>query len=429
MTPDIVIVGVNHRTAPVEVRERLALADGRLDDAHRRLLGFEPVKETVLVCTCNRVEVVAYADDVAAATDCITHFLAEEHGMPREQFESHLYRYCGRTAVQHLFRVAASLDSMVIGEPQILGQLKEFYARAATVGAVRTVLHRCFHKSFSVAKRVRTETGIASKAVSVSSAAVELARNIFDRLEDKTAMLIGAGEMSELAARHLLSGGIGSMIVTNRTFDRAVELAREFRGTPVPYEHFPRYLPLADVVIGSTAAPHHVLLPPLVHDALRERKQRPMFLIDLSVPRAFDPAINEIDNVYLYDIDDLADLSEENLAERQREAGKAELIIEAEVDKFWRWLNGLDAVPTIVALRERVENIRCRELEKTLGALKDLTPRQREALDALTSAIVKKILHSPIMHLKRQDAEVESFYVDAVRRLFDLEDFDEKEDQ
>ncbi len=428
MTPDIVIVGVNHRSAPVEVRERLALADGRLDEAHRRLLGFDPVKETVLVCTCNRVEVIAYADDVSVANDCITQFLAEEHGMPPEQFESHLYRHRGRDAVQHLFRVASSLDSMVIGEPQILGQLKEFYSRAAAVGAVRTVLHRCFHKSFTVAKRVRSETGIAGKAVSVSSAAVELARNIFDRLEDKTAMLIGAGEMSELAARHLLSGGIGSMIVTNRTFDRAVELAREFRGTPVPYEHFPRYLPLADVVIGSTAAPHHVLTPPAVQEALRERKQRAMFLIDLSVPRAFDPAINDLQNVYLYDIDDLADLSEGNLAERQREAGKAELIVEAEVDKFWRWLNGLDAVPTIVALRQRVETIRRREIEKTVGSLKDLTPRHRDALEALTSAIVKKILHSPIMHLKRQDADSESFYVDAVRRLFDLEQVDDKED-
>jgi glutamyl-tRNA reductase len=264
---------------------------------------------------------------------------------------------------------------MVVGEPQILGQLKDFYARAAAAGAVRTVLHRCFHKSFSVAKRVRSETGVASKAVSVASAAVELARNIFDRLEDKTAMLIGAGEMSELAARHLLSSGIGTMIITNRTFDRAVELAREFKGTPVPLEHFPRYLPLADVIIGSTGAPTFVLTPALVHDALRERKQRAIFLIDLSVPRAFDPAINDLDNVYLYDIDDLSGISEENLAERQREAGKAELIIEAEVNSFWEWLTRLDAVPTIVALREKIEAIRRGELEKTLTALKDLPPR------------------------------------------------------
>jgi glutamyl-tRNA reductase len=429
MNSDIVIVGVNHRTAPVEVRERLALADGQLDEAHRRLIELGPVRETVVVCTCNRVEVVAYANDPGAAAECITGFLAERHNLPRDSFESHLYSYRGRQAVRHLFRVASSLDSMVVGEPQILGQLKEFYARAASVGTVRTVLHRCFHKSFSVAKRVRSETGVAARAVSVSSAAVELARNIFDRLEDKTAMLIGAGEMSELAARHLLGGGIGTMIITNRTFDRAVELARDFRGTPVPYEHFARYLPLADVVIGSTFAPGYVLTPALIHDALRERKQRAMFLIDLSVPRAFDPAINEIHNVYLYDVDDLGSLSEDNLAERQREAGKAELIVEAEVGRFWQWLTRLDAVPTIIALRQKMEAIRQRELEKTFSMLKDLSPRQREALEALTNAMINKILHAPVTHLKQHDPQSEAFYIDAARHLFDLEGPDDKDDQ
>ena len=217
---------------------------------------------------------------------------------------------------------------MVVGEPQILGQLKEFYGRSAAVGTAGTVLHRCFHKSFSVAKRVRTETGVATKAVSVSSAAVELASKIFDRLEDKTAMLIGAGTMSELAARHLMAHGVANMIVTNRTFDRAVELAREFRGTPVPFNDFRRYLPMADVVIGSTGADHYVLTPALVEEALRERKYRPMFLIDMSVPRNFDPRINELDNVYLYDIDDLGGVAEVNRDERGREAEKAEAIVE-----------------------------------------------------------------------------------------------------
>ncbi|HUI27590.1 MAG TPA: glutamyl-tRNA reductase, partial [Candidatus Kryptonia bacterium] len=210
---------------------------------------------------------------------------------------------------------------------------------------------------------------------------------------------------------------------------RAIELAREFNGTPVPYEQFSRYLHLADIVIGSTAAPTHVLTSPLIHDALRERKRRAMFLIDLSVPRAFDPAINDVDNVYLYDIDDLSSVSEDNLAERQREASKAELIIETEVTKFWRWLTGLDSVPTIVALRERVETIRRRELEKTLNALKEVSPRHREALEALTGAIVNKILHAPIMHLKRSDPRSETFYLDAARRLFDLEEPDDKDDQ
>ncbi len=315
---------------------------------------------------------------------------------------------------------------MVVGEPQILGQLKDFYGRAASAGSAGAVLHRCFHKSFSVAKRVRTETGVASKAVSVSAAAVELACKIFDRLEDKTAMLIGAGTMGELAARHLLAHGIHGVIVTNRTFDRAVELAREFRGTPVPFEDFPRYLRMADVVIGSTAAEDHVLTPTQVHEVLRERKYRPMFLIDMSVPRNFDPTINDIDNVYLYDIDDLGGVAEGNREERGREAEKAEAIVEQEVDAFWKWLAALDAVPTIVALRDKIETIRKTELEKTLASLRDLPPEARQALEAMTTAIVNKILHAPITHLKDQDRQREALYLAATRRLFDIEEPDEQ---
>jgi len=321
--------------------------------------------------------------------------------------------------------VASSLDSMVVGEPQILGQLKEFYARAASVGATGTILHRCFHKAFSVAKRVRTETGIAGRAVSVSSAAVELALKIFDRLDGKTAMLIGAGKMGALAARHLVAHGVTETIITNRTFDHAVELAREFGGTPVPFEHFGKYLHLADIVIGATAATAFVLTRPVVHDVLRERKGRPVFCIDLSVPRNFDPSINELDNAYLYDVDDLAGVTEENRGERAEEAEKAEAIVTGEVDAFWLWLGHLEVVPTIVALREKAETIRRGELDKTLRALKELSPQERAALDALTTAIVNKLLHAPITRLKQRDHRTETFYVDAMRRLFDLEGSDE----
>jgi len=314
----------------------------------------------------------------------------------------------------------------VVGEPQILGQLKQFYARAASVGATGTVLHRWFHKAFSVAKRVRTETGIAGRAVSVSSAAVELAKTIFDHLEGKTAMLIGTGKMGELAARHLLANGVGSLIATNRTFERAVELARALQATPVPFDQFPRYLPMADIVIGATAAPGFVLGEQAVQEALRERKGRPMFCIDLSVPRSFDPRINGLDNVYLYDVDDLARVAEENLGERAREAEKAEHIVTEEVESFWRWLGHLEVVPTIVALRDKVEAIRLGELQKTLGQLKELPPRERQAMEAMTTAIVNKILHTPIARLKQQDKRSEAFYLDALRRLFDLEPPDEQ---
>ncbi len=425
MPHEILIVGLNHRTASVSVRERLAFVDERLDDANRRLCGLAGVDEAAVVCTCNRVEVVSCGQGDEATSADIVQFLRNEQGEPAEPLEPYLYTYRGRDAVRHLFRVASSLDSMVVGEPQILGQLKEFYARAATVGATGAVLHRCFHKAFSVAKRVRTETGIAGRAVSVSSAAVELAAKIFDRLEDKTAMLIGAGKMGELAARHLLAHGVGSVIVTNRTFDRAVELARELHATPVPFENFPKYLQMADIVIGSTGATDFVLTEQMIVDALRERKNRPMFCIDMSVPRNFDPRINGLDQVYLYDVDDLGRVAEDNRDERGREAEKAEELIAGEVDAFWRWLEHLQVVPTIVALREKVEAIRKGELQKTLAALKDLSPREREALESLTAAIVNKILHAPITRLKQRDHRSEAFYIDATRRLFDLEGADE----
>ena len=416
---DIVIVGLNHLTASVAVREQVAFADEALDDATRRLRGLAGIDEAAIVCTCNRVELVTCAGDADGAVAHMREFLLSME--PRESIERSLYTHRGRDAVRHLFRVASSLDSMVVGEPQVLGQLKAFYARAARAGTTGTVLHRCFHKAFSVAKRVRSETQIASRAVSVSSAAVELTRQIFDHLEDKTAMLLGAGKMAELAARHLLAQGVGDMIVTNRTFDRAVELARDFQATPVPFDHFPKYLQLADIVIGSTASTGFVLTPTLVQDALRERKGRPIFCIDLSVPRNFDPRINELDNVYLYDIDDLGGVAADNLDMRAREAEKAERIVIEEVDAFCRWLGHLEVVPTIVALRDKAEVIRRSELEKTLRQLKEVSPREREALESLTNAIVNKLLHAPIARLKHQDEQIALSDIDATRRLFDLD--------
>lgn len=421
MNQEILTVGLNHRTASVEVRERLALTDSQLDDANSRLRSLEGILEAVTLSTCNRVELVVCSSDSERGLAQIRRFLSQDEGGGMPDLERHLYAYRGAEAVRHLFRVASSLDSMVVGEPQILGQLKEAYARAASVGATGAILHRCFHKAFSVAKRVRTETGIAAGSVSVSSAAVELASKIFDRLDGKTALLIGAGKMGELTARHLVAHGVGSMMVTNRTFDRAVELAREFHATPVPFENYARYLHMADIIIGSTAATDFVLSDVQVHEALRERKGRPIFCIDLSVPRNFDPRINELSNVYLYDIDDLGGMAEENLDERAQEAEKAERIVDEEVGAFLRWLGQLEVVPTIVALREKMEAIRRGEIEKAPGALRGLSPEQQKALDALTSAIVNKILHTPLTCLKQHNHRGEAFYIDATRRLFGLD--------
>ena len=428
MSRTIVLVGLSHHTAPVEVRERVAFANGRLEPALRGLVARPGVQEGVIVSTCNRVEVVACGEGDAVTAE-LPAFLAEAHGLPSGELHGKLYTHRDREAVRHLFRVASSLDSMVVGEPQILGQLKEHYAVAAALGASGRVLHRCFHKSFSVAKRIRSETGIAEKAVSVGSAAVELACDIFDRFDDKTALLLGAGTMGEVTARQLLAKGVGTLMVTNRTFERATDVARDLGGVAVPFERFGRILHLADLVI-SAAGGDVLVRSPQVEDAMRERRRRPMLLVDLAVPRSIEPAVNDLDGVYLFDVDDLDGVIAENRGARATEAVRAEAIVEAEVEAFWTWLQGLDVVPTIVALREQLEGIREREVARHLAALGAVDPRQRDAIDRLTRAIVNKILHHPVTTLRRHQAERgESFYVEAARALFRLGGDDPPDDE
>jgi glutamyl-tRNA reductase len=418
----LVLVGLNHRTAPVEVRERVAFSNGQLESALRRLVGRSGVEEAAILSTCNRVELIACGADGPAIESALPDFLAAEHGLQPATLRDHLYVHVGPEAVRHLFRVASSLDSMVVGEPQILGQLKEQYALAADVGASGRVLHRCFHRSFSVAKRVRRETAVAEKAVSVGSAAVELARGIFDVFADKTAMLLGAGAMGEVTARQLLAHGVGTLFVTNRTFDRAVDVARKISGMAVPWERVGRTLPLADLVIVAASGEGYLLGRDAIDDAMRERRRRPMFVIDLAVPRAVDPAVNALDGVYLYDIDDLEGVMADNRDARAVEAAKAETIVDLEVEAFWRWFTSLDVVPTIVALRERIEAMRQQEVARALAALGDVDPRQREAVERLSQALVNKMLHGPLSVLRRHRAgREEAFYVEAARRLFRLD--------
>ncbi len=428
MSRSIVLVGLSHHTAPVEVRERVAFENGRLEPALRGLVTRPGVHEGVIVSTCNRVEVMACGEGDAVAAE-LPMFLAEAHGMPGDQLHGSLYTHRDREAVRHLFRVASSLDSMVVGEPQILGQLKEHYAVAAALGASGRVLHRCFHKSFSVAKRIRSETGIAERAVSVGSAAVELAGDIFDRFDDKTAILIGAGTMGEVTARQLLAKGVGTLMVANRTFERAADVAGELGGVAVPFERLGRMLHLGDLVV-SAAGGDIFIKPSQMEEAMRERRGRPMLLIDLAVPRSIEPAVNALDGVYLFDVDDLEGVIAENRGARASEAQRAEAIVDAEVDAFWSWLQTLDVVPTIVALRERCEGIRQREVERHLAALGAVDPRQREAVERTTRAIVNKILHHPVTTLRRhQAARGESFYVEAARGLFQLGEGDVPDDE
>jgi glutamyl-tRNA reductase len=418
------LVGVSHHSTPVALREGLALDDAAAAELGQRLLKQVPgLAECALVSTCNRVEVIGFGDRVAGDPSSIVGSLQNGRPLADDQLRSHVYMHEDRDAVRHLFRVASSLDSMVVGEPQILGQVKSFYDAAVRAGTAGAILHRVFHKAFSAAKRVRSETGIGSRNVSVSSVAVELATQIFESLSEKTALVIGAGKMAELAARHFRERGIGGLMFANRTFDRGVELARELHGTTVPFEELGRYLPMADVVIGSTAATEFLLTEAHVQEALRLRGYRPTFLIDLGVPRNFDPRINDLRNAYLYDIDDLEGVIGANREERGREATRAEAIVSAEVESFWRWFENLEVVPTIVGLRDKAERIRRGEVDRTLGSLKHLGDEERKSIEAMAEAIVNKLLHEPIARLKRiQRPDDEAVLV--ARRLFGLDDDD-----
>ncbi len=426
MQKEIIILGLNHRSAPIEVRESVAVESSYLAEALGQLRHYPSIQEGVIVSTCNRVEVVAAVSDQRLACEHIKAFLDQSRANQRlGALDEYLYTYYGADAVRHLFRVAASLDAMVVGEPQILGQLKDYYSAAQRTGAVGPILHRLFHRSFSVAKRVRTETGIASRAVSVSSVAVDLAKRIFDRFDDKTVMLIGAGKMGDLMARHLQRSGFQSLMVTNRTFERAVDLAERIHGSPILFEDFSRYLKMADLVIGCSSAPEILVDAALVEKVLKERKQEAMFFIDIGDRRNFDSRINDIDNAYLYNIDDLKSVAADNLQERSSEAEKAEGIIREEVESFGRWIISLEQVPTITALRQRFEEIGRKEMEKSLGgSLRGLSEQQKKALEDMTAAMINKMLHAPISQLRKKPQEPdddETLYIAALKKLFDLE--------
>ncbi len=423
----IIIIGLNHRTAPVEIRERLAFPPEAMGRALRGLMEKGSLKEGAILSTCNRVEVCSLARQGFQGTAEVKEFLATFHGIPPEELNGYLYHFEGDEAVKHMFRVASSLDSMVLGEPQILGQVKDAYGYGAEFRTIGPILDKFFAKTFSVAKRVRTETKVASSAVSVSYAAVELARKIFGDLSDKTVMLIGAGEMCELAARHLLSAGVRGILVTNRTFERAVKLAEEFGGTPIRFDELPVHLKRADIVLSSTGASHFIIRKQDVEEVIRVRKNRPMFFIDMAVPRDIDPDANQIDNVYVYDIDDLNNVIETNLEERQREAVKAEGIVEEEVRSFRRWLDAQQLTPTIITLRRKYEEVKNVEVAKAISMLGADDSRTRKVVESLASSLLNKILHAPIASLKKDaDGRDQMERVALVREIFDLPEASER---
>jgi glutamyl-tRNA reductase len=407
----LVLIGVNHKTAPIELRERIAISREDLPETTRALAAMPGVVECMIVSTCNRVELLAVVD---APDADLAGFLHRYFGLDPLLLAPHIYEQRGRDAVRHLFRVAASLDSMVVGEPQILGQVKEAFAVARAAGTVAGQLEHLLQSAFAAAKKVRSETEIGSNSVSIASVAVELARKIFGSLEGRTVFLVGAGKMSELAARHLVQQGAGAILVSNRTQDRAHRMAEAFQGRVIPFEQLYEVASEADIVISSTGAPHPIFRREHGQAFLHRRRNRPMFFIDIAVPRDVDPAMGKLEGIFVYDIDDLQQVAAAHMAERSREASDAETLIAGEVERFHMRQRTVNAAPAIVALQKKAEEIRMAEIERLHSRLGSLTPEQLAAVEALTRGLVNKFLHPPMQALKQAARDGDEARMDAL---------------
>jgi glutamyl-tRNA reductase len=421
--PNLVLVGVNHKTTPVEIREKLAFSQAKLEESLEELVSSPEIIENIILSTCNRVEIYARVENTERGIQLLQDFICDYHSISRGNLDQYFYSYCDNQAVEHLFRVSSSLDSMVLGEAQILGQVKDAYSIARSFSSTGMVLNQLFEKAFNVAKKVREETGIAERGVSISSAAVELAKKIFEDLENHSIMLVGTGEMAELAAKHLISYGVKTVYVASRTYERAAALAQTLNGCALNFEAFKEEMHKADIIITSTAAPTFIIQKEMMEKAIQKRKNKPIFLIDIAVPRDIAPEVNELENVYLYDIDDLQNVVNANMEERQKEAENAMDIIKHEVTKFNNWFSTLDAVPTIVEMRNRTEVMRKIEVEKNLKNMDHLSSDDKESIHLLTQSIVNKILHKPTINLKKKTQSQDGhIYLKAIRHLFHLDD-------
>ena len=426
---NLIVVGLSHKTAPVEVREQLAFSADALPEVCLALAGGYATSEAMVLSTCNRVEVYAVAKDTQAGLACISEMLSEyTAGLDVHHLNPHLYHYPGNEAIGHMFRVAASLDSMVLGEPQILGQFKDAFETALTAKSTGMVLNKIAKKAISVAKRVRTETKIAENAVSISYAAVELARKVFSDLSQQKVMLLGAGEMAELALRYLMAAGVSDVIIANRTLENAEKLAcslasceSESHIRAMRFDDYPDALHQVDIVLCSTGARDYVIGPEQVGKAIKTRKNRPMFFIDISVPRNIDPATNKLGGAYVYDVDDLQSVVQSNLEERQEEAKKALKIVDDEVEGTARWIRSLEVVPTITALKGHAESIAQKEVERVLARLSHLSEKERKLIESLGPSIINKLLHQPLSSLRREAQERDGRHmVETTRKLFAL---------
>ena len=424
---EIVLLGLNHKTAPVELRECLAFSKEEANAALKAFQKSPAIGEVILISTCNRVEILMATDDKPNAVDTVKMFLHGFKNLPVTEFEKSLYIHDGDDAIRHVFRVASSLDSMVVGEPQILGQIKEAYRTATMNKSSGVILNKLLHRTFFVAKRVRNETGIGDNAVSISYAAIELGRKIFGTLEGKKVLLIGAGEMAELAVEHLIRNRAGNIFVANRTFERGVKLAKKYEGKAIRFEEITDCLRIADIIISSTGSPDFVVKRNQVKGIMRSRRNRPLFFIDIAVPRDIDPDINRLTNSYIYDIDDLKGVVDENIEGRQQEAVKGERIVDEAVIRFREWYDNMDVVPTIIALRNKIDNIAQAEIKKTLRSLEHLSDNDCQAINRMANAMINKILHDPTLLLKRNGFHGDkSVYIDITRKLFKLDDYTEE---
>lgn len=421
----IIVVGLNHKTAPVEVREKFSFSQRSIPKSLNLLKQKQSIEGGVILSTCNRTEIYVATTEVEAALSGIYEFISKISNQPLSEIRDYLYSYVFYDAVRHLFRVASGLDSMILGETQILGQVRQAYEWARENGATNSVLNTLFQQAISVGKKVRTQTKIDQNAVSVSYAAVELAKRCFGDMTGRSVLIMGAGKMSELAVKYLVANGVSTVLVTNRSYDRACFLAQEFGGKAIKFEELKEYLTTADIIIGCTAATHYVLRKEDVEPILRQRTDKMLF-IDIAVPRDIDPEVGNLPNAILYDIDDLQNVVDQNLEQRKRAASQAEKIIEEEINSFFKWLSSLFVIPTIVALKDKANKIKQQELNRALRRLQNLSEKEKNIVGAMANSIVNQLIHDPIVNLKKYASTHQGhLYTEILQNLFNLEVEDE----
>ncbi|KAB2954600.1 glutamyl-tRNA reductase [Heliorestis acidaminivorans] len=418
----IFVVGLNHKSAPIEVREQLTFSESTIGDALLRLKSEKAIDGCAILSTCNRTEIYCATTDLEKGLTAVRRFVTQSGPLEINNFANYFYTHSIYDAIRHLFRVAAGLDSMVLGETQILGQVRKAYQIACDYEASNSVLNTWFQQAITVGKRVRFETGIDQNPVSISYTAVELARQVFESLDGKRSLILGAGKMSELTLKHLCANGVSTVMVANRSFERAQTLANQFGGLAIPFSEMDTYMAEADIIISCTAASHYVIRKSMIEKVMAQRSEQPLFLIDIAVPRDVEPAVGTVKGVHLFDVDDLQNVIDQNLAERRKAASQAELIIEQEINKFLKWLNSLFVVPTIIALKSKGESIKNKELERVLAKLKNLSEKEQNAIGALASSLVNQILHDPITQIRHYASSPEGhLYSEILQNLFQLE--------